>query len=44
MINFGDVTKKNIKEYTLNWPQNPDYSYRILIIGGRSFGKDYYLI
>ena len=34
MTNFDDVTNKNIKEHNLNWPQSPDYSCRILIIGG----------
>ena len=26
MINF-DVTKENIKEHNLNWPQIPDHPY-----------------
>ena len=34
MIKIGDVTKEQAKQYNPNWPQNPDYSYRILIIGG----------
>ena len=34
MITFDDVTKKNIKQHNLNWPQIPDHSYRILKIGG----------
>ena len=25
MINFNDITKGNIKEHTLNWPQIPDH-------------------
>ena len=33
MINVDDVTKENIKEHHSNWPQIPDYPYRILIIG-----------
>ena len=33
MIIFHDVTKENIKEHNLNWPQISDYPYRILIIG-----------
>ena len=33
MINFDDVTKENIKEHNPNWPQIPDYPYRILIVG-----------
>ena len=39
MINFDDVTKENIKEHTLNWPQIPHYLYRILIIGGSGSRK-----
>ena len=38
MINF-DVVKENIKEHNPNWPQIPDHSYRILIIGGSKSGK-----
>ena len=38
MINF-DVTKENIKENNLNWPQIPDQLYRILTIGGSGSGK-----
>ena len=39
MINFDDVTKEYIKEINPNWPQIPDYSYRILITGGFGSGK-----
>ena len=39
MINFGDVTKENIKKHNLNWPKIPDLPYRILIIGGSGSGK-----
>ena len=39
MINSDDVTKENIKEHNSNWPQIPDNSYKILIIGGSGFGK-----
>ena len=39
MINFDDVTKENIKEYSPNCPQIPDHTYRILIIGGSRSGK-----
>ena len=39
MINFDDVTKENIKEHNLNWPQISDRSYRILIIGSSGSGK-----
>ena len=34
MIHFDDVTKENINEQNPNWPQIPDHSYRLLIIGG----------
>ena len=39
MINFDDVTKENIKEHNLNWPQIPDQTYRILIAGASGSGK-----
>ena len=39
MINFDDVVKENIKEHNLNWSQNPDCPYRILIIEGSGSGK-----
>ena len=39
MINFGDVTKENIKVHNKNWPQIPDHLYRILTIGGSGSGK-----
>ena len=39
MINFENVTKENIKEHSLNWPQFSDHPYRILIIGGSGSGK-----
>ena len=39
MINFDDVVKENIKEHNPNWPEFPDHSYRILIIGGSGSGK-----
>ena len=39
MINFGDVTKENIKEHNKNWLQIPDHLYRILTIGGSGSGK-----
>ena len=34
MCNFDYNTKEDIKEYNSNWPQVPDYPYRILIVGG----------
>ena len=39
MFNFDDVVKENIKEQNPNWPQIPNDSYRILMIGGSCFGK-----
>ena len=38
VINFDDVTKENIKECILNWPQIPDHPYKILITG--NFGSE----
>ena len=38
IINFDDVTVKNIKEH-LNWSQIPDYPYRVLIIRGSGSWK-----
>ena len=32
MINFDDVTKENIKEHILDWPQISDHPCRILMI------------
>ena len=39
MINSDDVLKENIKEHNPNWPEIPDHSYRILIVGGFGCGK-----
>ena len=39
MINFDDLIKENIKEHNPNWPEIPDYPYRILIVGGSGYGK-----
>ena len=33
MINCDDLTKEDRKELNPNWPQIPDYPYRILILG-----------
>ena len=33
MINFDDTIKEEIREHNPNWPESPDYSYRILVIG-----------
>ena len=34
MVNFDDIARKNIKEHNPNWPQIPNYSSKISIIGG----------
>ena len=39
MINFNDVTKENIKDHNLNWPQISHNPYRMLIVGGCGSGK-----
>ena len=45
MINFDNVTKANIKEQNQNWPEIPDYKFKIFIVGGSGSGKlDHYLI
>ena len=44
MINFAYLTKENIKVNYPNWPQIPDGSYRILIIGGYASRKTNSLI
>ena len=33
MINFDDVTRENIKEHNLNWPQILDHPYSKVLIG-----------
>ena len=38
IINFDDVTVKNIKEH-LKWSQIPDYPYRVSIIRGSGSWK-----
>ena len=39
IINFDDVIKGSIEERNPNWPEIPDFSYRILIIGDSGLGK-----
>ena len=39
MISFDDATGENRKEHNSNWPHNPDYPYRILILGDSGPGK-----
>ena len=38
-INYDNGTKENIKRHNLNWPQIPDHSYSILVIGDSRSGK-----
>ena len=33
------ITKEDIKEHDPNWPEIPDHTYGILIIGGSGSGK-----
>ena len=44
MFNFDYITKEDIKEHNPNWPEIPDYPYRILIVGGSGSGKTNALI
>ena len=39
MFNFDYITKEDIKKHNPNWPEIPDNSYRILIMGGSGSGK-----
>ena len=39
MINFDDYANEG---HNLNWPNIPDYPYRILVIGGSGSGKTNY--
>ena len=39
MVDFGDFTKENVKEYNPNWSKISDHPYRILITGGSGSGK-----
>ena len=38
-FNFDYITKEDIKEHNPKWPEIPDHSYRILIVGGSGSGK-----
>ena len=44
MINFGDVTKENIKEHNPNRLQTANHPSRILIIGGSRSGKQMFYL
>ena len=39
MFSFDYITKEEIKELNLNWPQIPDHPYRILTVRGFGSGK-----
>ena len=39
MINFGYITKDNIKEHNLSWSEIPDHLYSLLIVGGSGSGQ-----
>ena len=39
MFNFDYIITEDIKEHSTNWPEIPDYPYRILIIGESRSGK-----
>ena len=39
MFNFHYITKEDIKEHNLNWPEIPDHPYKILVVGGSGSGK-----
>ena len=34
MIKFDDVVKEDTKKHNPNWPEIPDYPYRVFIFGG----------
>ena len=39
MFIFDCIIKENTKDHNINWPQNRDHPYRILITGGSGSGK-----
>ena len=39
MFNFDYISKENIEEHNLKWPEIPNHPYRILIIGDSGSGK-----
>ena len=39
MFNYDYITKENIKKDNPNWPDIPDYPFRIIIIKGSGSGK-----
>ena len=40
MIYFDNALKESIKEHNLNWPEIPNYQYRISIVAGPRSGKE----
>ena len=38
MFNFDYITKENITKHNPNWPEIPNFLYRILISGGSRSG------
>ena len=44
MINFDDVIKEDTEEHNSNWPESPDYPYRILKVGNGGSGKNKFII
>ena len=39
MFNFDYITKEDIEEHNPHWPEIPDHSYSILIVGDSGSGK-----
>ena len=39
MFNFDYIKKEDIKEHNPNWPENPDHSCSILILGRSGYCK-----
>ena len=39
MFNLDDIANENNKEHNKKWLYIPDYSYKMLIIGGSGSGK-----
>ena len=39
MFNFDYITKEDKKEHNPNWPEIPDHSCKILIVGDSQSGK-----
>ena len=41
MFNFDYIKKEDIKEHNPNWPERPDHSCNILILGSSGYCKKY---